>query len=175
MLQLGGGILGILSSGIVKIGGLMNLKNRVNYFKVAPNGMENVMLQEKYVNKIKLDRKLIPLIKLYISLLNGCSYCIEMHYKEAKKKRVDQSRINCILKLDIDQNVFSEKERMLLSFARKVTLISERTISDKDYLKVRNHLSEKEYLDFVLLINQVNTWNRISISSGNTGKDVVSD
>lgn len=64
---------------------------------------------------------------------------------------------------------------MLLSFARKVTLISELTISDKDYLKVRNHLSEKEYLDLVLLINQVNTWNRISISSGNTGKDVVSD
>lgn len=165
----------ILSKGIIKVGSLMNLKNRINYFKVASDGMENVILQERYVNKIKLDRKLIPLVKLYISLLNGCSYCIEMHYKEAIKKKVDQNHIDCILKLDTNNELFSEKEKILLSFARKVTIISEHKISDRDYLDVRKYLSEKEYIDFVLLINQVNTWNRISISSGNTGKDIPTD
>lgn len=165
----------ILSKGTIKVGSLMNLKNRINYFKVAPDGMENVIQQERYVNKIKLDRKLIPLVKLYISLLNGCSYCIEMHYKEATKKKVDQNRIDCILKLNTDNKLFSEKEKTLLSFAKKVTIISENRISDAEYLDVRKYLSEKEYIDFVLLINQVNTWNRISISSGNTGKDIPTD
>lgn len=165
----------ILSKGTIKVGSLMNLKNRINYFKVAPDGMENVILQERYVNKIKLDRKLVPLVKLYISLLNGCSYCIEMHYKEATKKKVDQNRIDCILRLDINNELFSKKEKILISFARKVTIISEHKISDQEYLEVRKYLSEKEYIDFVLLINQVNTWNRISISSGNTGKDITVD
>ncbi|MCK1976810.1 carboxymuconolactone decarboxylase family protein [Jeotgalicoccus huakuii] len=165
----------ILSKGTIKVGSLMNLKNRINYFKVAPDGMENVIQQERYVNKIKLDRKFIPLVKLYISLLNGCSYCIEMHYKEATKKKIDQNRIDCILKLNTDNKLFSEKEKTLLNFAKKVTIISENRISDTEYLDVRKYLSEKEYIDFVLLINQVNTWNRISISSGNTGKDIPTD
>lgn len=174
MLQLGGVIMKkLVSKGIVKAGSLMNMNNRVNYFKVSPVGMENVMLQEKYVNKIKMDRKLIPLVKLYISLLNGCSYCIEMHYKEAVKKKVDRKYIDKIINLDIANEIFNTKEKTFLLFAKRLTLIAEHSILDEDYLNMRKYLSEKEYIDYILLINQVNTWNRISIGSGNAGNEIV--
>lgn len=173
MLQIGGILMKkLVSKGIVKVGSFMNMNNRVNYFKVSPVGMENVMLQEKYVNKIKMDRKLIPLVKLYISLLNGCSYCIELHYKEAVKKKVEKKYIDTIINLDIENEIFNNKEKTILLFSKKLTLITEHFISDEDYLNMRKYLSEKEYIDFILLINQVNTWNRISIGSGNIGNEI---
>ena len=173
MLQLGESIMKkIISKSLVKAASFMNMDNRVNYFKVSPVGMENIMLQEKYVNKIKIDRKMVSLVKLYVSVLNGCSYCIEMHYKEASKKKVEKKHIESILNLDIDSENFNEEERALLLFAKKLTLISEYSISDEEYSKMRKYLSEKEYVDFIMLVNQVNTWNRISIGTGNTG-DVI--
>lgn len=162
----------LFSKAIVKGGSLINMNNRINYFKASPIGMENMMSQEKYVNKIKIDRKLIPLVKLYVSLLNGCSYCIEMHYKEALKKKVEKKYIDAILHLDIENEIFNAKEKALLLFAKKVTLIAENSISNEDYLNISKFLSEKEYVDYLLLINQVNSWNRISIGVGNTGKRI---
>lgn len=173
MLQLGERTMKkFLSKSLVKAASFMSMDNRVNYFKVSPVGMENIMLQEKYVNKIKIDRKMIPLVKLYVSVLNGCSYCIEMHYKEASKKKIDKKHVESILNLNIDSENFNAEERVLLLFAKKLTLISEYSISDEEYSNMRKYLSGKDYVDFIMLVNQVNTWNRISIGTGNIGNDI---
>ncbi|WOS95846.1 carboxymuconolactone decarboxylase family protein [Nosocomiicoccus massiliensis] len=111
-------------------------------------------------------------MKLYVSVLNGCSYCIEMHYKEASKKKIDKKHVESILNLNIDSENFNAEERVLLLFAKKLTLISEYSISDEEYSNMRKYLSGKDYVDFIMLVNQVNTWNRISIGTGNIGNDI---
>ncbi|RKL65793.1 hypothetical protein CR203_19235 [Salipaludibacillus neizhouensis] len=142
------------------------MKNRINYFKVAPEALERIMDLEKYVKKTSIDRQLRELLKIRVSQINGCSYCLNMHTKEAKKLRVTDEQINH-LDTWTETNIYSEKEKVALQLAKNMTLISEKGINDELYNLVRKYYDEKEYVDLVIIINQINMWNRISISMGN--------
>ncbi len=60
---------------------------------------------------------------------------------------------------------------MALHLAENMTLISEKGVSDELYDQVREHYDEKEYVDLVMIINQINMWNRLSISMGNQASE----
>ncbi|WP_368652771.1 carboxymuconolactone decarboxylase family protein [Ornithinibacillus sp. 4-3] len=160
----------VISKGIVKGAGFMNLKNRMNYFKVGSEAMEHVMSLEQYVRKIKLDRRLKALIKVYVSKLNGCSYCIAMHTKEAKKLKADENILQNIMDWK-ELTALEEKEKVAFELAEHITFVSELRVDDSLYDKVRSHYNEKEYFDLVMLINQINSWNRLAISMGNSAND----
>lgn len=151
----------------MKGAGLMNMKNRVNYFSVAPQAMEKVMALEKYSRKNLIDKKLRELIKLRVSQINGCPYCINMHTKAVKKLKVPNNHIDQLNKWK-DTNLFNSKEKIAFELAEKVSLIAENGVSEDLYQRVREYYNEKEYVDLIIIINQVNIWNRISISMGNT-------
>ncbi|ASN07250.1 carboxymuconolactone decarboxylase family protein [Virgibacillus necropolis] len=142
------------------------MKNRINYFKAAPEALEKIMELEKYVKKTAIDRKLRELIKIRVSQINGCSYCTNMHTKEAKKLKVTDEQINLLNAWEAT-NIYSEKEKAALQLAENMTLISEKGVNDELYNRVREHYDEKGYIDLVMIINQINTWNRLSISMGN--------
>lgn len=156
----------LINKGIVKAASFMNLKNRINYFKVAPEALEKIMGLEMYVRKTSIDKKLKELIKIRVSQINGCSYCLNMHTKEAKKLKVTDEQINhlCAWK---ETNIYSEQEKTALELAENMTLISESGVDDELYERVRMHYDEKDYVDLVMIINQINMWNRLSISMGN--------
>ncbi len=156
----------LVNKGIVKAAGFMNMKNRINYFKVAPNALEKVMGLERYVRNSVIDKKLAELIKLRVSQMNGCSYCINMHKKGAKKLKVINEQIDQLKTWD-ETDIYSPKEKVALQLAENITLISAKGVSDELYDKVREHYDEKEYVDLVIIINQINMWNRLSISMGN--------
>ena len=156
----------LVNRSIVKAAGLMNMKNRINYFKVAPEALEIIMDLEKYVKKTSIDRKLRELIKIRVSQINDCSYCLNMHTKEAKKLKVTDEQIDQ-LSTWIETNIYSEKEKVALELAENMTLISERGVIDELYNRVREHFDEKDYVDLVMIINQINMWNRLGISMGN--------
>jgi len=156
----------LVNKGIVKAAGLMNMKNRINYFKVAPEALEKVMGLERYVRKSDIDKKFAELIKLRVSQMNGCSYCINMHTKGARKLKVTNDQLDQ-LKTWNGSDIYSPKEKVALQLAENMTLISEKGVSDELYDRVREHYDEKEYVDLVMIINQVNLWNRLSISMGN--------
>lgn len=156
-----------VNKGIVKAAGLLKMKNRMNYFKVAPEALEKIMELESYVKKTSLDRKLRELIKIRVSQLNGCSYCLNMHTKEAKKLKVTDEQINQLRNWK-ESGIYNEKEKVALELAEHMTFISEKGVSDELYEKVRTHYNEREYVDLVITINQINMWNRLSIAMGNT-------
>lgn len=155
-----------VNKGIVKAAGMMKMDNRINYFKVAPDAMETIMESEKYVRKTSIDRKLKELIKIRVSQINGCSYCLEMHTKAAKKLKVSDEKMDELKKWK-ETGRFTEEEQVALELAENRTLVSENGISDALYEQVRKHFSEKEYVELVMVIIQINTWNRLSISMGN--------
>lgn len=160
----------LIDKGMVKAASFMNLKNRMNYFKVSPEAMEHIIALEKYVRKTKIDPKLKVLIKVYVSQLNGCSYCIEMHTKEAKKLNISDTVLND-LKNWRKNELFDDKERVSLELAEHITHISNLRVNDELYHRVRKFYGEKEYFDLVMIINQMNLWNRLSISMGNTSSN----
>ncbi len=161
---------GLVNKGLVKGAGLMNMDNRINYFKVAPKALENMLEMEKYTKKTGIDKLLIELIKLRVSQINGCSYCINMHTKAARKRKATDEQI-AQLQTWGETDIFSPQEKVALELAEHVTLISEKRVDDELYQRVREHYDEKEYVDLIVIINQINMWNRLAISMGNTVKD----
>lgn len=155
-----------ISKGIVKGASLMNMNNRINYFKAAPKAMEIVMEMENYVRKTNFDSLLKELIKIRVSQINGCAYCLNMHTKAAKKLNAADEQIEQ-LKNWREANIYSEKEKTALELAEHVTLIAEKGVDDELYQRARQHFNEQEYVDLIMVINQINAWNRISISMGN--------
>lgn len=141
------------------------MKNRINYFKVAPDALERVM-GLRYVGKSVIDKKLAKLIKLRVSQMNGCSYCINMHTKGAKKLKATNEQIELIKNWN-ETDVYRPKEKVALQLAENMTFISENGVTDELYDQVRKHYDEKEYVDLVMIINQINMWNRLSIAMGN--------
>lgn len=156
----------LINKGIVKAASFMNLKNRINYFKVAPDALEKIMDLEKYVKKTSIDSQLRELIKIRVSQINGCSYCLNMHTKEARKLKVPDQKINDLSNWK-ESDIFNTKEKVTFELAENITLISEKGVSDELYIRAREYYDEKDYVDLVMIINQINMWNRLSISMGN--------
>lgn len=120
---------------------------------------------EKYTRKSNIDRKLQELIKIRVSQINGCAFCLNMHTIEARKIGETEQRLYCVSAWR-DCTFYSEKEKVALELAEQITLISKNDVSDDLFDRVRIHYTEKEYLDLIVLINQINSWNRLSIATG---------
>lgn len=88
-----------------------------------------------------------------------------MHTADARKMKVSEEEIYLLNAWD-DTNVFSEKAKLAFKLAEAITHIYKNGVPDKLYDEVRTSFSEEEYTDLVLIINQINMWNRLSISMG---------
>lgn len=142
------------------------MSNRINYEKVRPDNIKIMFEMEKLLANNTIDKELQELIKIRVSQINGCAFCLNMHTDDARKIGVDEKRIY-LLNAWNDTDIYSDKEKTALELAESVTLISERKVPGNLYDKVRAYYSEEEYTDLIFIIGQINTWNRISISMGN--------
>jgi AhpD family alkylhydroperoxidase len=103
------------------------------------------------------------LVKLRAYQINGCAYCVDMHYGELKKIGIPDDQLNLVVAWR-ESLCFSGKERVALKWAESVTLISKTHSPDEDYDFMEEHFSEKELVDLTILIGQINLWNRLAIS-----------
>ncbi|GAB2575279.1 carboxymuconolactone decarboxylase family protein [Gracilibacillus alcaliphilus] len=142
------------------------MTQRMNYFELAPEAVRMMREIEKYTRKSSIDRTVQELVKIRASQINGCAFCINMHTAEARQIGVTEQRLYCISAWR-DCMFYSDKEKAALELAEQITLISESHVSDHLYQHVRQYYTEKEYLDLIVLINQINSWNRLSIAAGN--------
>lgn len=145
------------------------MTQRMNYYEIAPEAMKIMMEMEKYTKKSSIERKLRELIKIRASQINGCAYCINMHTADAKKMGETEQRLYCISAWR-ECTFYSDAEKVALELTEHITLIPEKRVPDELYKRVRKHFDEKAYVDLVILINQINSWNRISIAMGNVAE-----
>ncbi|MGP4064187.1 carboxymuconolactone decarboxylase family protein [Oceanobacillus sp. M65] len=143
------------------------MSQRVSYYDVAPEGMKIVMDMEKYTKKSSISRTTRELIKIRVSQINGCAFCIDVHTSDARKMGEAEQRIYC---LDAwkECNFYTPEERVALELSEHITLIPTKRVPEELYKRVRKQFDEKQYVDLVLIINQINNLNRISIAMGNT-------
>jgi AhpD family alkylhydroperoxidase len=136
---------------------------RMNIAKLAPEGYQNLLNLEQAIAS-KLDRKLIHLVKLRASQINGCAYCIAMHTREALHDGDSPERL---LLLDAwqESSQFSEKERAALQWVEEITLIADGHAHKEAFDALKPHFSEEEIAWLTLAASLINAWNRISIAS----------
>lgn len=141
--------------------------SRIDYVKVAKTGMNNMFEMEKYINsEFSLEKSLVELIKIRVSQINGCAYCLNMHTAEARKVGETEQRIY-LLSAWKETELYTKREKTAFAFAEKLTCISENTISNDFYEATKMEFNDKEFTDLIILVNQINAWNRISISMAN--------
>jgi AhpD family alkylhydroperoxidase len=141
------------------------METRLDYSKVLPEGLRQVNALHNYAEKCGLEESLMELIRLRASQVNGCSYCIDMHSKDARSKGETEQRL---YGLTVWREVpyYTERERAALAFTEAVTRISEGGVSDAVYAQARAQFSEEELVKLMIVINVINVWNRFAITFG---------
>ncbi len=144
----------------------MNSKKvRINYQKAAPEGVHGLLTLERYVRKSGLDPKLLDLVRLRASQINGCAYCLDMHTKDARAGGESEQRLY-VLDAWREAPFYTERERAALAWTERLTRISEGHPTDELYESMQKLFNEKELVDLTLAIVAINSWNRLAISLG---------
>jgi AhpD family alkylhydroperoxidase len=100
---------------------------------------------------------------LRASQLNGCAFCVDMHYTDARKEDDTERRLAAVV-VWRETPFFTQRERAALAWTEAVTLVAQTHVPDDVFDNVRAHFTDKELVDLTLLIGSINTWNRIAIS-----------
>ena len=141
------------------------MEPRINYYDTASEAINMMVEMEKYTKKTNIDRKLRELVKIRASQINKCAHCLNMHAADARKMGETEQRIYC-LNAFRECAFYTEAEKAALALAEHVTLIPEKRVPNDLYDYVREFFNEKDFVDLII-INQINSWNRLAISMGN--------
>ena len=139
------------------------MKPRLQFYAKAPALMKAVSALNEAVEKCGLDVGLMHLVKLRASQINGCSYCVEMHSREARRDGETEMRLYLVAAWK-ESPLFSERERAALAWTETVTTISDNGVPDDLYERTLEHFSEEELVKLTVVIGMINTWNRLCIS-----------
>jgi AhpD family alkylhydroperoxidase len=131
---------------------------------VVPEAMK--MLQALgELTKGVLPEKLLELVHLRASQINGCSVCVDMHPKLAKKAGETDERLFCVAAWR-DTPYFTEAERAALALTEAVTRLSDRAdpVPDPVWNEADEHFDERELAALILAIANINVWNRLNVT-----------
>jgi AhpD family alkylhydroperoxidase len=140
------------------------MTQRINPVLVAPDGLKALQGVEHYLDAGPLDRKLALLVKIRVSQINGCEYCLHMHTEDARKLGESAERI-FLLDAWHESAMFTPKERAALAWAETLTDIRHTRAPDDVYNEARGHFSERELADLSIVIAMINAWNRLAIGA----------
>ncbi len=139
------------------------MQPRLNYTQAGAGTYKAMLGLEEYLRKCGLEESLLHLIKLRTSQINGCAFCLDMHWKDLRAIGEDEQRL---YSLDAWRECpfYSERERAALAWSEAVTLVARDHVPDEVYEAVRPHFSEKELCDLTLAVATINAWNRLAIA-----------
>ncbi|MEJ2766268.1 carboxymuconolactone decarboxylase family protein [Photobacterium sp. MCCC 1A19761] len=137
---------------------------RANYYGLASKAMQILMSQEGYLREQfsvsgTVTIRVWELVKLRVSQINQCAFCIDMHSKDALEQGESQERL-IGLSAWRDMPFYSEVEIAALDWAELLT--SGKPVEDHRYEKVVKKLGEQAVVDLTIAINAINSWNRIA-------------
>jgi AhpD family alkylhydroperoxidase len=140
------------------------MSQRFNLSKIAPDGYKAFGPLYQYVDSCGLERKLVDLVFLRVSQINGCAYCVDLHWRDLLKLGEDHRKLNSLVTWH-EAPFFSARERAALTWTESLTRIAQTGAPDADYDAVKAAFSDKEIADLTIVIGLMNAMNRIGISS----------
>jgi AhpD family alkylhydroperoxidase len=139
------------------------MEPRIDYSNYALEAQKSLYALERYITTCGLDHKLIHLLKMRVSQMNGCAFCIDMHSKDARALGETEQRLY-ELNAWRETPFYSDRERAALQWVESLTLVSQTHVPDEAFAAVKKHFNEKEIVDLTLIGSMMNLWNRIAIS-----------
>lgn len=146
------------------------MEARISVDKSNTDAYRAMLGIEKALAKCSIEKPLRELIKERVSQINGCAYCIDMHWKDARAAGETEQRLYG-LPAWRESPYYSERERAGLLLAEELTRIADRPVTESVFDQVRSHFNDQEMSDLIWVIAAINTWNRISIGYGSVPGD----
>jgi AhpD family alkylhydroperoxidase len=138
------------------------MEQRVDYMKLTPGVVHAMLGLEKYLNQSGLERELIDLVKLRASQINGCAYCIDMHWKDLRAEGTGEQKLYGLDAWE-ESPYYTDRERAAFAWTEAVTRLDGH-VPDPVFEVARRSFSEEELADLTLCIVAINGWNRLNIA-----------
>jgi len=139
------------------------MDTRLNFYSANPEAMRLLGALEQRIAKSGIEKPLAELLRLRVSQINGCAFCLDMHFSDAVKAG-EQTRRLASLSAWRETPFFSDRERAALAWTEAVTLVADTHVPDAVWEDIRPHFTPEELVDLMLLITTINTWNRFAIA-----------
>jgi AhpD family alkylhydroperoxidase len=139
------------------------MTHRTNYILQSPELFKKLLDLSNQLKECAIEQSIRDLVAIRASQLNGCSFCLDMHVKEATIHGERALRIHHIA-VWRESPLFQPRERAALAWAEAITKLSGQGVPDDVYDRAREQFSEKELSDLTFDIASINAWNRLSVA-----------
>ncbi len=141
------------------------MRAQLNYGKAAPGVYDAMDALDQYLaTDSAIEEPLLHLVRLRASQINGCAYCIDMHWKDLRAIGEGEQKLYGLDAWE-ESPYYTERERAAIAWTEAVTLLTNGHVSEQVYDEARSQFSAKELCDLTLAIATINAWNRLSISA----------
>lgn len=147
----------------VGVGRRPGMSQRMNMSQVVPEGYRAVAALDKYV-RANVDQRVLNLVKLRASMLNGCSFCVDLHSRDAIAAGESTQRLFAAAAWR-EAPFFDAGERAALALTDALTRLGEHGVPDEVWNEQREVSSQEETADLILAIATTNVWNRIAVAT----------
>jgi AhpD family alkylhydroperoxidase len=140
------------------------MSQRMNYNAASPAGMKALGTVYGYVRQSGLPARLIDLVYLRVSQINGCAYCIDAHSRDLLKGALPVEHLVLVAAWREAGDIFDEQEKAALAWAEAVTLLGDRGVPDSAFEAASAVFGEKQLADLTIAIGLMGAYNRMAIS-----------
>jgi len=123
-----------------------------------------------YTAELQLDRGLAELLRLRVSQLNACTYCLTLHYQAARDAGISRAKIDTLTAW-WETGLHTPAEHAALRYAEALTRIAD-TDRDGEFQRLHDslaaHFSRAEMLEIVAVVINMNVWTRLKLAEGAT-------
>ena len=140
------------------------MSQRMDYNAASPAGMRALGAVHGYVRQSGLPSRLVDLVFLRVSQINGCAYCIDMHSRDLLKAGLPVEHLVLVAAWPDAGSIFDEQERAALAWADVVTRLGDQGVPYRAFEAAATVFSEKQLADLTIAIGLMNAYNRVAIS-----------
>lgn len=139
------------------------MNQRINFQEKGQKALKAMYALGGYLAKSQVEKRLLNLIYLRVSQINGCAFCIDMHSKDLRFDGETEQRLY-LLNAWREAPFYSERERAALAYAEAVTSLQNREVTDEVFNAVDAAFSDEEIVDLTVAITTINSYNRFNIA-----------
>jgi AhpD family alkylhydroperoxidase len=141
----------------------MNQQRRLDYYALAPESART-LAGLSFAAGRGLDQRLKELVDLRISQINGCAFCMDMHWAALMKQGIDPHHVNALPGWREAHRFFSDRERAGLNWAEAVNAVPNRVPSEADFRDMQRHFSDAEIAELTFTVGAIRAWNMLNAS-----------
>jgi AhpD family alkylhydroperoxidase len=135
---------------------------RLPYTEIGADLYKRLYELSTQIKQSSLGARLLHLVDLRVSQINGCGFCVDMHARELLASGDTLQRMNSVVTWR-EVDFFDARERAALNWAEQVTRLAISHPSPADFEALRPHFSDREIVDLSFAIGVINTWNRLAV------------